>query len=566
MYLVLMVVGLALWIAADYGSRRSQTPRIAWRSLGGVLVLSGVIATSVVVIDANVVGHLNRVYLGRDLPEGRIIALAGQNGPQAEVLGPGLHLRFMMNLLYKLEAFPVIEIPAGHYGLLTAKDGEPLQKGQFLASGWPDDQFEAMLDARYFLTHKGQKGSQLSILKPGRYRLNYYLFNVEVKPALDVPIGEVAVIKSNVQELADCSEPHRSAASENLSVPLVKQGCIGIWDKPLMPNRYYLNDLAYSPTLLPTRVQTWSYKGGFTLRKIDLQLGQQGQIEQSEARSVEVAIPPDAADGAVILTVEGWRVPLELRALVQVEPENAPQVVASVGTLSEVEDRIITPVIRSVIRNEAGQTDEPEKGVRGRKVMDLITHRSELEQLVERQVIPEGLKAGVTIKEIRFGDPAIPPELLLASQRKQLAEQLRATYTEEKRAQEERIQTEKARATADQQDELVRSEIAVQVAEQTKLKLQKEGEGEKLRLMEIAAGQKAQAQVLGEDRVVQLAMLKEILAAAKANPDWVKVPTVLVQGEAVQGLTGAAAVLGASSLFTSLKAPATPPADKAAAP
>ena len=42
-------------------------------------------------------------------------------------------------------------------------------------------------------------------------------------------------------------------------------------------------------------------------------------------------------------------------------------------------------------------------------------------------------------------------------------------------------------------------------------------------------------------------MLKEILAAAQANPDIVKVPTVHVQG-AGTSLEGAAAVLGASNI------------------
>lgn len=95
----------------------------------------------------------------------------------------------------------------------------------------------------------------------------------------------------------------------------------------------------------------------------------------------------------------------------------------------------------------------------------------------------------------------------------------------------------------------MRAEIAVQVAEQTKLKLQKEGEGEKLRLTEIAAGQQAQTDVLGQDRVLQLALMKEVLAAAKENPALVKVPTVLVQGEGAGGLTGPAAVLGASNII-----------------
>jgi len=44
-----------------------------------------------------------------------------------------------------------------------------------------------------------------------------------------------------------------------------------------------------------------------------------------------------------------------------------------------------------------------------------------------------------------------------------------------------------------------------------------------------------------------------VLAAARENPDIVKVPTVLVQGADAQGLTGAAAVLGASNIVQMLR-------------
>lgn len=55
----------------------------------------------------------------------------------------------------------------------------------------------------------------------------------------------------------------------------------------------------------------------------------------------------------------------------------------------------------------------------------------------------------------------------------------------------------------------------------------------------------------GEDRVMQLAMLKEILDAAKENPQIVKIPHILVQGS-TGGLEGAAAILGASNLTSGL--------------
>jgi hypothetical protein len=70
--------------------------------------------------------------------------------------------------------------------------------------------------------------------------------------------------------------------------------------------------------------------------------------------------------------------------------------------------------------------------------------------------------------------------------------------------------------------------------------------------MEIAQGQSAQAKVLGQDRVLQLQMLKEILAVAKENPDIIKVPMVQVSSEG-SSLEGAAAVLGASNFGQMMK-------------
>lgn len=53
--------------------------------------------------------------------------------------------------------------------------------------------------------------------------------------------------------------------------------------------------------------------------------------------------------------------------------------------------------------------------------------------------------------------------------------------------------------------------------------------------------------MLGQDRVMQLEALREILATAKERPEIVKVPMVLVQ-DSNGGVEGAAAILGASNL------------------
>jgi len=208
--------------------------------------------------------------------------------------------------------------------------------------------------------------------------------------------------------------------------------------------------------------------------------------------------------------------------------------------LQALEEVLVTPILRSVVRDVL---EVPE-----RRVLDLIEKRRALEDEIEKVMQRYGHSVGISIRSVRFGDPAIPPELLVVQQRQHIAQQLQDTYLKEQLAQQTRIEVKKAQAMADQQPDLVRAEFSVKIAELAKLVAQKQGEGEMLRLVEIAKGQKQQAQVLGKDHALQLAILKEIIAAAKENPEIVKVPTVLVQGES-SGMAGPAAILGAGNLL-----------------
>jgi len=509
----------------------------------------GLFSLSFFFVDSNETAHLKRIYKADDLPNGRIVASAGQKGPQAEIYGAGFHFIGLVKLFNEVEFFDVLHIPAGQYGFVTANDGIPLRDGQFIADEWKVDKghnrIAGFQDADYFLgAMKGQKGPQLTVIPPGVYRYNHYLFSVELKKSTIVPTGHVAVIRSNVQEPGkiDCPNPANMSgtAGAEVAAPIVPKGCVGVWDEPLPPKEYYLNAKAYDAIIIPTRLETWNYKGGYKKRQINLSVSDDGTITQKET-SEDIATPNDAADKAINVRVEGWTFPVDLRVIVQVHPTDAPKVVASVGDLKRIEDNVITPAIRDILRSIGGAPE--------RKVMDFIEKRDEIAQLVEAAIIKEGKKTGVTIQEVRLGEAAVPPELLVARLRKQLAEQLKSTYEEEKLAQQERIAVEKERATANQQSTLVKAEIEKEAAEFLKDKLKLEGEGEKLRLMEIAKGQKAQVLVLGEDRVMQLQMMKDGLAAAVAQPDIVKVPVVLVQsGNDGGSLEGAAAVLGASNL------------------
>lgn len=529
---------------------RQRIPSLQPSLIGKLLIVAGilgVITRSFVIIDSDGTGHLKRIYFASDLPPGKIIAVDGEKGPQAEILGPGFHFIPFVQVLYELEELPVLEIAEGNLGFINTKDGTPLRDDQFISDEWPEEQFEKMLDARYFLSEgRGQKGPQLTVLRPGKYRINHYLYTVQQARALDVETGHVAVIRSNVASKQDCPDSVDTAmgsSGANVATPIVPKGCIGVWDSPLSPGRYYLNPKAYVPTIIPTRVQTWSYKGGYTQRTINLRVEDNGTIRQVES-SKEISVPVEAADQAINVRVEGWTIPVEMRVVTQVYPKDAARVVASVGTIEDVENRIVTPVIRDVLRTIGGHAD--------RRVLDFIEKRDEIASAVEETIIIEAAKAGVSIQEVRLGEPAIPPELLVAKLREQLADQLQETYRKEQAAQSERIKVERDRATANQQSILVKAEIEKQAAEHTKTRLKLEGEGEKLKLIEIAAGQKAQVKVLGEERTLQLQMLKEVLAVAAENPDIIKIPTVQVNGT-TGGYEGAAAILGASNLVQMLQ-------------
>lgn len=548
--------GQAEIIAAMFGG-----PFIGFLML--LLGLGFLASTSFLLISADKVGQLKRIYLADDLPPGRIIALPGQKGPQSEILGPGFHFRPLLNVLYEVEPVDVVQVPEGYYGQITTLDGASMPEGMFIAPVIMDDKLSTMLNAQTFIEQGGLRGPQETVLKPGSYRLNRYLYDVRVDEgtaATIIPTGQVGVVKSNVQQPGlNCKEEMVRVSqaqhdSDALSVPLVPKGCIGLWKEPLLPGAYYLNRHAYDVTLVDTRVQTWEYRGGYRVRTIDLSIDQQGNLKQVE-NTVDVPMPNTAVDRAVKVKVEGWDIPQELRVVAQISPENAPIVAGSVGGIDQIEHRILTPLIRSIVRNVAGSSiripkKEGDKIVgyefRPTRVLDFIENREAIEDTIEDQIKSESRKAGVEIKEIRLGEPAIPPEILVARIRQQLADQLGQAYKRETEAQKQRIETEQARSTANEQPRLVAAQIAVKVAEQREGERAALGRAERIYLEEIAQGQLAQANVLGQDRVAMLQALDKALGTLERQPNLVAIVGKLVPNTVVNGsgLEGAAAILG----------------------
>lgn len=573
---------------------RNGLTDIALRLVGALVILFAVASTSFVHVPDGYLGQLFRVYGGSSLTEGKILAIKGENGPQAKILTPGFHLWLLVNVLYNVDTSkPDINIPKGKVGLLTAKDGASLRPGQAFADPFPARLGNQMLDAEIFLSNGGQRGPQLTVLTPGKYRLNRYLWDIVEVDAKEVKAGYVGVVKSNVHadvdfgtlkadkpakcDLVSAGKPEERG---RLDAPIVPVGCVGVWDKSLQPGQYYINPEAFALTEIDTRAQVWTYSGGYRRANISLTVDAKGDIVQNRTE-VEVPANKDNADRAIFVKMEGWDVPLELRVVAQVSPVDASCVVAGVGTLKQVEDRVLTPSIRAITRDVAGgsyeiteaKVDESGKPIldkdgkpifvtvnRPTKVLDLINQRPLIEGEIERRIRPEAQKSCVTIREVRLGEPAIPPELLVAVRREQLATQLARAFVQERAAQEKRVDSEKAKATADQQSKLVESEINVQRSVQNAQAARNEGQGERDKLSLISEGQQKQVGVLGPEATVKLRqfelMLDTLSRFANAHPEVLTaaltnaqkfVPNVQVGGGGTEGVSGLlAAILGQS--------------------
>lgn len=569
LFLLVVCVALAIFLPAaipDYFTisdkhvtRAGEQIPLGWIRMplrGGFFFVALLLLanTSYVIIGSDKIGSLSKVYGFTSLQGGRIIAVDGETGPQAKILGPGLNFKPLLNVLYKVESTPVHEVPLGSYGMITAKDGLPLRAGQNFADRWKEGDENNMLKAEYFLGEgKGQKGPQSTILKPGKYRYNPYLLSIQNKPARKVAPGYVGVVKSmapSPQDMECAPVPQDKGVS--FSVRLVPENCRGIWSKVLAPGVYYMNESAYKITSIPSRVQTIGYVGGYTKRWIDLTVRQDGQIDQ-KVKSEGISIPASAADNAIMLKVDGWEVPIEMRVLVQVDPANAPVIFAAIGDLEQLEEKIFTPLVRSVVKNivsaEYKARGEAAKVAKGTMVLELRDKRAYLEEKVLATLRAKAAKFGLIVRDVRFGDPVIPPELLVARKREHLAKQMQQTFIEEEAAQKKRIEVEKAIAEADQQAALMEAKIEEKSAKHRMAAKEFEGKGEKLKLQEIAKGQSAQVAVLGKDKTMQLAVIDKLLDAAVKNPAIVKVPRVQVQsGSGVGSLEGAFAILGDSNL------------------
>jgi SPFH domain / Band 7 family len=99
----------------------------------------------------------------RKLSEDNPIAFHGEAGYQADLLMPGL--RWKPWLVYEVEKFPWVQVPAGEVGVVISQVGAPLPIGA--KSAVYKTSFGNFSDLRSFVSDGGQKGVQRPVFPPG---------------------------------------------------------------------------------------------------------------------------------------------------------------------------------------------------------------------------------------------------------------------------------------------------------------------------------------------------------------------------------------------------------------
>ncbi len=150
----------------------------------------------VIIIPDDSIGLVTKKFVlfgaNRDLPPGKIIALKGEAGLQADTLAPGLKTGYWP-WQYTVEVRPFLVVPNGQIGIIESSDGKPMPDGRILGRQVQCDNFQ---DARAFLENGGERGVQMAVIPPGSWRINTHIFTAKLADMTIVPPGKIGVVEA----------------------------------------------------------------------------------------------------------------------------------------------------------------------------------------------------------------------------------------------------------------------------------------------------------------------------------------------------------------------------------
>ena len=365
----------------------------------------------------------------------------------------------------------VVIAPVGPHdtvGVVTALEGPPLLSGDIASrlGGYDDvlalergetptidaEVIEMLLgsknhlhnnyqDFQLFLDAGGKIGLQHDPLLYGAYLLNPFLVQVELVPMLVVNQGEVAVVKAYVGlPTSDTSGTDFKFGS------IVRPGHRGIWQEPLRTGKYPINPRCYAAEIVPTSILTLNWSDTV-----------------SQAHSLDANLEPIEGKSR-----EGFVFRIELQVQIHVPDTKAPKVISMVGTMLN----LVNEVLQSAVGNHFRNTLQDLEAVR------FIETRMQVQQAALTAVTQYLGLYDVETKGVYIQDVVFPPELVTVLTKREIANQEKATFAEEERAETARVEMEKARGTADMQAKLAQSQVSIDIRKNEAASREAQAQGE----------------------------------------------------------------------------------------
>lgn len=412
---------------------------------------------------------------GTPLPAGQLVATEpGQRGIQEEVLGPGRY--FYNPITWDYELKPQTVIPSGDPGTwewthsLDTKSQDRLRNGTLpLKGSFPQIGVVTRRVGKppapgqvIVKRDSGVQGILAEVLTPGTYKINPYVYDVQVNPAVVIPAGLVGVVTNlfgtapesaggenadtefkslTDRPLADSATPSTgSSDAEQATRPLAEPGQRGTLRDVLQPGVYFINPKLQKITL------------------VEIGFNEYSQNRVSEKEDYRLSFPSDT----------GFLINVEVTVIWGIHPKHAAEIINQFGNIDGVLEKIIGPQLRSIGRN-IGSTYAARDFIQGEK-RELF----QKELTAELQRICRGKNIEVLIglvRDIEVHAPGAGPsggdvtdDLKRTIQQSYLAIESQITKDKQREAAAVRARLEEERKKVEIARETVRAETRVVVA------------------------------------------------------------------------------------------------------
>lgn len=351
-----------------------------------------------------------------------------------EMLGPGRH--FIDPIHYEREIVDDIVILPGQVGVVTSKFGKDLPAGEFLVAG--------------DVGNTEFKGILRKVLKPGRYRINRFGYEVSVEGTPERSTND-ALASADDQEMADFRQRNRQSVLSRLSgkranwvvIPPGYVGVVtnlandptrkiraGIQEDVLQPGIYAVN-----PREQQIDIISIGYTG-ITI-KADLEIDRDGRLKMDE--NGEPIVKKGGDPGINFPSNDGFPISLDFTGIWGIMPKQAARIVSLFGNLDAVETTVIIPEIESICR------------IHGSKLgaVDLLTGDSR--EMFQREVSEDFRKVlsekNISLQVGLVRHIYIPPQVRGPIQKANIADEVKLTRDMEIETAKVEADLEEARAS-----------------------------------------------------------------------------------------------------------------------